>query len=125
VSEVQVGPFRVRTERMRIEAYKQSIGASGEDVPAAFPIAWLAQPEIRAAIEQGCGSRLPLHEGQSFEYTRALEVDCEYRLTLTLNEEANPARLVLKCEVASPTGESCLNMETLLRLVAPAMEVST
>jgi hypothetical protein len=125
VSEVQLGPFRVRTERMRIEAYKQSIGASGEDVPAAFPIAWLAQPEIRAAIEQGCGSRLPLHEGQSFEYTRALEVDCEYRLTLTLNEEANPARLVLKCEVASPTGESCLNMETLLRLVAPAMEVST
>jgi hypothetical protein len=122
---VQLGPFRVRTERMRIEAYKQSIGASGEDVPAAFPIAWLAQPEIRAAIEQGCGSRLPLHEGQSFEYTRALEVDCEYRLTLTLNEEANPARLVLKCEVASPTGESCLNMETLLRLVAPAMEVST
>jgi hypothetical protein len=122
---MRLGPFRVRTERMRLEAYKQSIGASGEDVPAAFPIAWLAHPEIRTSIEQACGSRLPLHEGQSFEYARPLEVDCEYRLTLTLNEEANPARLVLKGEVASPAGESHLSMETLLRLVAPAMELST
>jgi hypothetical protein len=124
VSEMRLGPFCVRTERMRIAAYQRSIGASGDDVPAAFPICWLAQPEIRTLIEQTCGHRLPLHEGQTFEYMRPLEVDGEYRLSVTLNEETDPTRLVLRCEVATPTGEPRLRMETLLRLVAPAMELS-
>jgi hypothetical protein len=121
---MRLGPFRVRTERMRIETYRQSTGARGEDVPAAFPICWLAEPEIRTAIEQACGNRLPLHEGQSFEYKRPLRLAGEYSLSVSLNEQADPARLVLTCDVTSLAGEPHLKMETQLRLVAPTMELS-
>jgi hypothetical protein len=121
---MRLGPFRVRTERMRIEAYRRSTGARGEDVPAAFPICWLAEPEIRTAIEQACGNRLPLHEGQSFEYKRPLRLAGEYSLAVSLNEQADPARLVLTCDVTSLAGEPHLKMQTLLRLVAPTMELS-
>src|SRR3954451_25082168 len=121
---MRFGPFRVRTERMRIEAYRRSTGARGEDVPAAFPICWLAEPEIRTAIEQACGNRLPLHEGQSFEYKRPLRLAGEYSLAVSLNEQADPARLVLTCDVTSLAGEAHLKMQTLLRLLAPTMELS-
>ncbi|MEA2841059.1 MAG: hypothetical protein QOF41_2389 [Methylobacteriaceae bacterium] len=122
--DVRLGPFFVRTERAKVEAYKRAIGAAGQEVPAAFPICWLGQPEIRAAIEGGCGDRLPLHEGQTFDYVRRLEVGAEYRLSLLLCEEADPPRLRLQGEVTTATGEACLRIETLLRLVALPMELS-
>jgi hypothetical protein len=125
VSELRLGPFRVRTERARIEGYRQSIGARGDNVPAAFPICWLAQPDIRSSVEQACGERLPLHEGQTFDYARPLAIDGDYLLSITLKEEASPARLTLEAEVATPSGEPCLRMQTLLRLVARTMELST
>ena len=122
--ELRLGPFPVRTERTTIEAYKRVTGATGQDVPAAFPICWLGEPEIRAAIEKACEGRLPLHEGQTFDYAHPLEIDADYRLSLVVNEEADPPRLGLVGEVATPTGELRLRIETVLRLVAAsAMEV--
>lgn len=122
--EVRLGPFSVRTERTKIEAYRSATRAGGQGVPAAFPICWLGEPEIRAAVEKACGNRLPLHEGQTFDYTRRLEVEAEYRLSLSVSEEADPPRLALRGECRTATGELCLRMETLLRLIAPAMELS-
>jgi hypothetical protein len=67
---------------------------------------------------------VPLHEGQVFEYARPLELGCEYRLSLILREQDGPPRLALEAKVETADGEPCLRMETLLRLVAPAMELS-
>ena len=123
--ELRLGPFPVCTERTKIEAYRSATRATGDDVPAAFPICWLGEPQVRAAVEQACGERLPLHEGQTFEYMRPLKQNAEYRLWLTLREEADPPRLVLKAECRNAAGELCMRMETLLRLVTPAlMELS-
>ena len=120
MSETRLGPFCVRTERTQIAAYKRAIGASGDDVPAAFPICWLGQAEIRTAVEAACTSRLPLHEGQTFDYKRPLAVGTEYRMSLILQEQSDPPRLATKAEITTASGEICLRMETLLRLVAPA-----
>jgi hypothetical protein len=122
--EARLGPFLVRAERERVEAYQRRTGAPGEGIPAAFPICWLAQPQIRQAIEQACGDRVPLHEGQMFEYARPLELGRDYRLSLVLREELHPPRLALEAKVETADGKPCLRMETLLRLVAPAMELS-
>ena len=122
--ELRLGPFVVRTERTKIEAYRSATRGGGQGVPVAFPICWLGEPEIRTAIEDACGDRLPLHEGQSFVYARALEMGAEYRLSVVLGEEADPPRLVLKAECRTPAGELCVSMETLLRLVSPALELS-
>jgi hypothetical protein len=85
----------------------------------------LGEPQVRAAVEQACGERLPLHEGQTFEYMRPLKHNADYGLSLMLSEEADPPRLVLKAECRNAAGELCMRMETLLRLVAPAaMELS-
>ena len=119
--ELRLGPFPVRTERTQIEAYRGATRTSGQEVPTAFPICWLGQPQIRAAVEDACRERLPLHEGQTFEYVRPLRQDADYRLWLTLSEEADPPRLVLKSECQNPAEELCLRMETVLRLVAPAV----
>jgi hypothetical protein len=124
VPEVRLGPICVRTQRTKIEAYRSATRAAGLEVPAAFPICWLGQPEIRGAVKEACGDRLPLHEGQTFDYVRPLEMEAEYRLSLVFSEEADPPRLVLKGECRTPIGELCLRMETLLRLVTPAMELS-
>lgn len=122
--EVHLGPFCVRTERTTIETYRSAIGARGRDVPAAFPICWFGRPEIRAAIKAACGQRLPLHEGQTFEYARPLEIEAEYRLSLSLCEQTDPPRLAVHGEVSTPAGELCLRLETLLRLVPPSLERS-
>jgi hypothetical protein len=124
VPEVRLGPFCVRTERTKIETYRSAIGARGPGVPTAFPICWLGQPDVRAAVKDACGDRLPLHEGQTFDYTRPLEVEAEYRLSLILSEETTPPRLTLKGECRTAAGELCLRIETLLRLVPPALELS-
>jgi hypothetical protein len=120
VSETRLGPFCVRTEPTQIAAYRNAIGASGDDVPAAFPICWLGQAEIRTAVEAACAGRLPLHECQTFDYARPLEVGTEYRLSLILHEQADPPRLAANAEITTVAGEICLRMETLLRLVVPA-----
>ena len=120
--EVHLGPFCVRTERATIETYRNATGARGRDVPAAFPICWLGREEIRTAIGTSCGRRLPLHEAQSFDYLRPLVAEADYRLSLSLAEQADPPRLVVKGECSTPAGELCLRMETLLRLVAPDLE---
>ena len=120
MSETRLGPFHVRTEPTRIAAYRNATGASGDDVPAAFPICWLGQAEVRTAIEAARAGRLPLHEGQTFEYTRRLVVGTDYRMSLILEERADPPRLSASAEVTTLSGEICLRMEALLRLVAPA-----
>jgi hypothetical protein len=124
VPELRLGPFPVRTQRTRIEAYESATRAAAQEVPAAFPICWFGEPAIRTAIAKACGDRLALHEGQTFDYARPLEIDAEYRLSLALSEQADPPRLVVQGECRNPAGELYARMETLLRLVTPAMELS-
>lgn len=122
--ELRLGPFAVQTERTSVEAYRSATRVRGTGVPAAFPICWFGRSEIRTAIEDACRDRLPLHEGQSFDYARPLDIEAEYHLSVLLAEEADPPRLVLKGECRTPAGELCLRIETLLRLVSLAMELS-
>ena len=124
MSETQLGPFCVCTERTQIAAYKNAVSATGDAIPAAFPICWLAEPTVRAAIEEACRGFMPLHEGQTFEYVAPLQIDAEYRLSIVLEEQTEPARLSLKSEIATPAGQTCLRMETLLRLVSFAGELA-
>lgn len=124
MSDTRLGPFRVRAERRHIAAYRSAVSASGDDIPAAFPICWLAEPDIRAAIEKACRRSVPLHEGQTFDYLQPLDLEAEYRLLITLEEHADPPRLSVKGEVVTMAGQTCLRMETLLRLVAPAGELA-
>ena len=119
VEKLRLGPFSVRTDRAKVDAFRDRIGGRGKQVPASFPICWIARPEIRAAIADACAGRLPLHEGQVFDYSRRLEIDREYRLFLSIEEETNPARLTLRGDVTTADQEACLSMETLLRLVVP------
>lgn len=122
--ELRLGPFAVHTDRTRIEAYRNVARAGGTGVPAAFPICWFGRAEIRTAIEDACRGRLPLHEAQTFDYARALDIQAEYHLSVFLAEDVDPPRLVVKGECRTPAGELCLRMETLLRLVSPAVELS-
>jgi hypothetical protein len=124
VPELRLGPFAVQTERTRIAAYRSATRVRGTGIPVAFPICWFGRSEIRTAIEDACRGRLPLHEGQSFDYERPLEIEAEYHLSVLLAEEADPPRLLLKGECKTPAGELCLRMETLLRLVSPVVELS-
>jgi hypothetical protein len=124
VSDTPLGPFCVRTERAQIAAYKSAVSGNGDDIPAAFPIRWLAEPEIRGAIEKACERLVPLHVGQSFEYLQPLHAEAEYRLSVILEQHADPPRLSVKGEVVTSTGHMCLRMETLLRLVGSAGELA-
>jgi len=68
-------------------------GPGGQDrVPFTFPLRWLAQPEIRAAIagvigtQSGAAQRapdtVPVHVEQHIEYDRALRVGESYQLAV-------------------------------------------
>lgn len=119
--ELRLGPFSVRTERAKVEAFRRSIGDLGAGVPVAFPICWLGQPNVREHVERACGNRLPLHEAQTFDYKQALQPEREYRLSVLLDEKADPPRLVINAEVGTTGGDPCVRIETLLRLVEAEM----
>lgn len=117
---VRLAPIAVATTRARVAAFQRACGgeAAPGGVPLIFPISWLACPEIRARLVETAGpGRVPVHESQSFTLVRRLELDCAYRLDVTLQRTSHPERLTVAGEVTTPDGEFCLAFETILRLI--------
>ncbi len=77
---VRIGPLKVRADPAEVEAFRREIsaGVNEDGLPFTFPIRWFTHPDIRAAGERLGGSEpwVPIHESQSFDYERPLEVEC-------------------------------------------------
>lgn len=119
---LHLGPFAVRAETEEAEAFGRATGGGAGRVPFTFPIRWLARPEIRAAAALLIGETawVPIHESQSFDYRKPLESATDYRMSVEMAHEPTPPRLVLRAEVTGDSGECCLGMEMILRIVAIA-----
>lgn len=86
-------------------------------VPATFPIVWLSDPAIRAAVERFAkAGEVAFHEEQTFEYSAGLECGASYGLVAEIERLEEPARIAISGRVERE-GETLLTMRTLLRLV--------
>ena len=86
-------------------------------VPATFPIVWLANPAIRAAVEAFAKpGEVAFHEDQAFDYRATLEAGASYGLVAEIERLEGPARIAVSGRVERQ-GETLLSMRTLLRLV--------
>lgn len=126
VVEVAAGPsirlaaIAVTTGAGQVQDFQHATGAErGPRVPSVFPVRWLASPAVRASLVElaGGGEVLPLHEAQSFTYSRRLEMDRDYHLEVELRRTENPARVTVSAAIFTIDGEICGRFETVLRLV--------
>jgi hypothetical protein len=118
-------PFRVRTATQEVAAFACATAGAPKlgRVPLTFPACWLALPSVRALITHSIGGGfLPIHEAQNFSYERELEVDREYILGVEACRTQAPPRLTLRMTIASPEGEICARLETVLRIVPINLE---
>ncbi len=119
VLSLRVGPLTVRADAAEVEAFRREIFATPGDkaVPFTFPVRWLTHPDIRAAGAGLIGSEpwVPIHELQSFDYERPLEIDIDYQMTVEIIREFDPARLILRAEIGDAT--PCLRTEMILRII--------
>lgn len=116
--ETILGPFEVATGPAEISAFAVAIGAPATDIPPTFPVAWLSSPGLKAALREAVGPDfLPVHESQSFDYSRPLGVGVACRLTAVARRESAPERLVVEASVVETAGAPILTMRAVLRLV--------
>ena len=118
----QVGPLTVQASAAEVEAFRGATfdGARDKAIPFTFPVRWLAHPMIRAAGAELGGTEpwVPIHESQSFDYDRPLQVDIDYRMTVEIIRETQPARLILHAEIGGmENGAACLRLEMILRII--------
>ncbi|MFO1125437.1 MAG: hypothetical protein U1E25_09270 [Methylocystis sp.] len=90
-------------------------------MPLAYPAVWLSSLAF-AAVSDLCAELdvVPVHESQSFSYVMPLVAGESYELRVTMSREETPPRLTMLATVATPGGETCARIETLLRLVPRA-----
>ncbi len=119
----QVGPLAVRASVAEVEAFRDATfdGARDKAVPFTFPVRWFAHPMIRAAGAELGGTEpwVPIHESQSFDYDRPLQVEIDYRMMVEIIREIEPARLILRAEIGGMESgaAACLRMEMILRII--------
>jgi hypothetical protein len=117
--------IKVRTDGAAIAAFQRAVGVEpiAGAAPLTFPFCWLTLPAVRPMIAQMIGDGvLPLHEAQSFEYERGLDVDADYIFTVELLRTENPPRLILRGRIAGSSGEAYGRLETVLRLARVGSE---
>lgn len=121
-SPLALGPFRLRVDPARAAAYARETGGDGDSVPLAYPAVWLAEPSLFSVVSDLCAELdvVPVHESQSFSYDMPLVAGESYDLRVTMSREETPPRLTMSAIVATPGGETCARIETLLRLVPRA-----
>lgn len=118
-SFIRVGPLTVRAEAADVAAFAQEAAAPLDGaVPFTFPVRWFAHPDIRAAGTKliDCESWVPIHESQSFDYDRPLDVEIDYQMTIEVIRELEPSRLILRAEIGD--ANPCLRAEMVLRIIA-------
>lgn len=118
-SPLDLGPFVVRAEAAEAAAFSRAAGGKAGRIAFTFPVRWFARPELRAAAARMMGEAafVPIHELQSFDYRRPLASDIDYLMRVNMRREAEPARLILRAEIATDRDEPCLRMEMILRIV--------
>ncbi len=119
---VRLGPIMVRAGAAAVEAFRrETAGTASRGVPFTFPVCWFAHPEIRSAGAQLIGTDpwVPIHESQSFDYERMLDVEADYQMTVEILRELEPPRLILRAEIREVDGGSdiCLRAEMILRII--------
>lgn len=118
-------PLRVRTAPEEVAAFQWATAGTGDlgRVPFTFPACWLSLPSVRTLITDSVGAGfLPIHEAQKFSCERELEMDREYILGVEACRTEAPPRLTLRLSIASPEGEMCARLETVLRIVPIDLE---
>jgi len=117
-----LGPFRLRVDPARAAAYARETGGDGANVPLAYPAVWLAEPSLFSVVRDLCEELdvVPVHEAQTFAYDAPLVAGESYDFSVTMSREETPPRLTMVATVATPEGESCARIETILRLVPRA-----
>ena len=116
---LRIGPLKVRASVAEVEAFRRetSGGPAARELPFTYPVRWFTHPDIRAAGAGLVGPEpwVPIHESQTFEYERRLEVDTDYQMVVELSRESEPPRLVLRAEIGDAA--PCLRSEMVLRIV--------
>lgn len=116
---LRIGPLKVRASAAEVEAFRRetSSEAAGKELPFTYPVRWFTHPDIRAAGAGLVGPEpwVPIHESQSFDYERPLEVETDYQMVVELSREVEPPRLVLRAEIGNVA--PCLRSEMVLRIV--------
>jgi hypothetical protein len=116
-------PVGVRIEAQDVAAFLRATGGPADRalVPLTFPARWLALPAVRGLIMRSVGNGfLPVHEAQNFAYERALQIEADYILGVEACRTPAPPRLTLSMSIATPRGDICARLETVLRIV-PAL----
>lgn len=117
-----LGPFRLCVDPARAAAYARETGCDDASVPLAYPAIWLAEPSLFSVVRDLCAELdvVPVHESQSFSYEAPLVAGKSYDLSVSITREETPPRLTMTATVATPDGETCARIETMLRLVPRA-----
>jgi len=121
---VRLPPVKVRIAPQDVAAFCRATGGHRRpvEVPLTFPARWLALPDARDLIVRSLGDGfIPVHEAQNFAYEHALQIETDYVLTVEARRTPAPPRLTLRMDIATPQGEVCARLETILRIV-PAMK---
>jgi hypothetical protein len=117
-----LGSHRLRVDPDRVAAYARETGGDGGGVPLSFPAVWLTEPRIFDPVREVCAAldAVPVHEGQSFFYTRPLVAGESYDVAISMRREETPPRLIVDATIAAADGDSVGRIETTLRLVPRA-----
>lgn len=114
--------IRVRVERDAVLDFQRAthVPANETQVPLTFSLCFLALPEVRNLIETMIGGKgfVPVHEGQSFNMMRSLKIAADYDLSLALSRSEKPPRLTIRALIATQEGLPCVEIETILRIIA-------
>jgi hypothetical protein len=124
-TQARLPPLRVRTAPEEVAAFQVATAGTGDlgRVPFTFPACWLSLASVRTLITDSVGAGfLPIHEAQNFSYERELEMDREYILGVEACRTQAPPRLTLRLSIASPEGEICARLETVLRIAPIDLE---
>ncbi|MEW6436225.1 MAG: hypothetical protein AB1508_03530 [Pseudomonadota bacterium] len=119
LAERPLGTFTVRATAAQATAFAHETGNPEQGVPFTFPVRWLARPDfLAAAVEMiGDANWVPIHESQSFDYRAPLAVETDYAMTVTMQRETEPSRIILLANVGPAGGAPLLDMEMMLRIV--------
>lgn len=102
--------FEVEVDPGHVAAFSRALGGQDDTIPPTYPMAWLGQPAIKAALAgavvQRAGPQSALvHLTQRIEQARPLALGATYSLTVRLDAGAAPRSLLLEANYVDATGQ--------------------
>lgn len=125
-----VGRFPVSATRPQIAAFRKALGVAESvtdpEVPLTYPVRWLAQPEVRAAILQTLGEKAGMpfawvlvHLEQKFAFLAPLRADAAYLMDLYLDPAVPPETFALHAEISDAQEGCCCRLQGRFAVVVP------